>query len=405
MAYGLKLFNGDNDVLIDSDFEHYHFAGIAALSGGAQSIPPYVGGNNTNHSTTLGQTISPNQVVGKVQKHILASRSGYGSPPPMCFLKPAGLSGFYSTQNNLEIGTHTSSSVILTRRIPNTSNWEIWTLTATTGDGVSSIPTGGSNTPRLYCFLPLRFMTAAAEATASGDDYGLATFNSAGVKTYDSRKLPLKITATIPVSTPPARARSIITGTSSYSPNFTPNSKNYHQFTAPSDWNASNLSQNNSLTDLMYFCPSVCHSVQDTKAFTDGEGFQASGYNSTFYAWARSDLWWMFSRNTFSIVKQNDNSYQGFVLKSMYTGYGAGHVWKSEENSSSFLAVVASIALSLATFGASLVTVAVAVTATALASTFNNYIFDEGNYYPYADGNKNLTEAGPMLLSRPSFYD
>jgi len=394
MTYGLQITNNDNKILVDSDFAHYHFAGIATLTGSSFTVPVIVEGNNTQHSTTAGQTISSGQTLGKVQRHTLPARADSNSPPPMCFLKPHN-NGQYSIDGGTERGHSESSAVILTQRVG--TSWEMWTLTA---------PGGGANDiPRLYCFLPLDEMTATAAAPATGDNYGLATFDSSGNKTYDSRKLPLKITATIDASTPPSRARSSIGTATSFNPVFTPNQHNYHAFTIPSDWTQGAVNTNNALSDLMYYCPSVAHSVQDLTAFTDGEGFQAQGYSSFFYAWARGDLWWVFSRNTFSIVNENTSSNQRYVLKSMYTGYGAGHVWKSEENSSSFLAVVAAIALSFATFGASLATLAVAVTATALASTFSGSSAGEGLYYPYEDGNRNVSEAGPMLLSRPSFYD
>lgn len=398
MTYGLQISNDDNDILVDSGFSHYHFAGIATLSGSQFSVPTIVGGNNTNHSTTLGQHISSGQHIGKVQKHILPARADSNSPPPMCFVKPYNTGG-WSLNNATERGHSSSTAVILTKRVG--TSWEMWTLTEGAGSNIQS----SNDIPRLYCFLPLEEMTAAAAAPASGDTYGLATFDASGKKTYDSRKLPLKITATIENSTPPVRARSVISSAASFNPIFTPNLYNYHAFTIPSDWTQGSVNAGNALSDLMYYCPSVAHCVQDHEAATNGEGFQASGYNSTFYAWARADLWWVFYRNTFSIVNENTNGNQRYVLKSMYIGYGAGHAWVSQENSSSFLTVVAAIALSFFTFGASLITIGVAITATALAANFSASSADAGNYYPYTEGNRNVSEAGPMLLSRPSFYD
>lgn len=362
MAYGIQLFNNDSQLLIDSEFEHFHFAGKASLFETTR-VPYILKGNDTQHSTRDGQSMSSSQVNGHIHKFILYANASSDSPPPIAFIKPVGTGGGFSGGEYC--------SIILTQR--SGANWIMWVL--------SSISTA----PAIYCFLPLRRMLSTYAAPGANDKFSLETFSSSGVKTYDARVRPLKVIASGSVSAPSiARTGSKSNG---WNPIFTPDSTDQANFTMPSGVVAS---------DLMFYCPSIAHSCQDHSEQHSGDGFQAQGYNSFFYAWARYDLWWCFYRNTFRLGS-------GYI-SSGYTIYASGHVWKSEEDTTSILGALALAALAFVTFGASLIFIGAVVAGVALTQAFTNASVASGTYYPYRNGSRN---AGPngFMISRASFYD
>ena len=373
MTYGLQIKNNDNDVLIDSDFAHYHYIGKATYSS-TSIIPDMLDGNDTQHSTTAGQYMTPSQVNGDIIKYTIATSSS-SSPPPMCFIKPA------STGSSAP-----HCAIVLTKR--SGSSWEIWVLQ--TRSGTHASPTS-STRPDLYCFSPLSYMTST-QASVGSSTYGLATFNSSGGKTFDSRLKPLKIVGAQAVNAPSiARTAS---KSNSWDVIFTPDqSSNYNVTRYVSESNAS---------DLMFYAPSLAHSCQEHKENTDGDGFQAQGYSSFFYAWGRTDLWWCFYRNVFRLSHVNSSTTQ---VNSTYGIYASGHVWKSVQNNSSILAAIAAAALAFVTFGASLIVVGTLIATTALTAAFTNAGVASGTYLPYQDGARNQNENVTVLLSKASYYD
>jgi len=261
MAYGLQIKNDDNEILIDSDFAHYHYIGKATYSS-TSHIPTMLDGNNTQHSTTGGQHMSSSQVNGDIIKYTIATNSS-SSPAPVCFIKPS------STGSSAP-----HCGIVVTKR--SGSSWELWVLQ--TRSGTYSSPTSYTR-PDLYCFSPLNYMTSS-QASVGSNTHGLATFSSSGDKTFDSRLKPLKIIGAQVVNAPSiARTASKSNG---WNPVFTPDqSSNYNVTRSTSETDAS---------DLMFYAPSLAHSCQEHNENTDGDGFQAQGYSSFFYAWARSDL-------------------------------------------------------------------------------------------------------------------
>jgi len=358
MAFGIQIKNNDNEIIVDSDFSHYHFAGKASHYSTTE-VPEILGGNNTAHSTTSGQYMSSGQQNGKIMKFTLAARASDSSPAPMCFIKP----------NN----TNDWAGIVLTRR--QDSNWDIWVLVNT------------DSQPELYCFLPLDEMSLNSATAAAGDDYGIATFDASNKRTYDSRIKPLKILSAFPV-TAKSYARTSVTA-NSWDPDFEPNDHKNISYS---------LSSSASLSDLMYFCPSIAHCCQEIIFNTDGEGFQSQGYNSYFYAWARGDLWWCFYRNTFRLESTSN-------FQSGYSIYASGHVWKSIEDSSGIFAALAAVALSFATFGASLALLAVTITATALTAAFTGTGLVSGYYRPYSNDARNQDQIQTALITKASYYD
>jgi hypothetical protein len=363
MTYGIIAKNTDNDILIDSEFAHYHFAGKATLFNSTR-IPAMSGGTSTAHSPSGPTGLAGTQVNGNIFKYSLSARANSNSPPPMCFIKPI------STGSNAPY-----ASVILTTRIG--TNWEMWV-----------IQTYGHSAPTLYCFLPLNEMSYAA--ATSSDDYGIQTFNSSNNRTYDSRILPLKVVGGNNASSP---SMANTGGSSAYTINLSVN-------VAPLSFATGVVGADNTVpaSDMMYYCPSIAHSCSEWQAASDGEGFQSQGYNSFFYAWSRADLWWCFYRSAFRI-----NS--GFYFQSSYSIYASGHAWDTDENKSGLLSAILAAALAFATFGASLPFFIIAVGGTALTAAFASSGTPAGFYYPYKNDSRNTANSNPFMISRASYYD
>ena len=361
MTYGLKIKNDANEIIIDSDFEHYHFAGVAQYTSSFQT-PGILGGNVTAHSYSGSTTMSSTQIPGRVWVFTLSAEASSGSPAPLVFIKDA---------NQTFLGH------IMTKRVGD--NWEIWILSSDTGTSVW---------PKAYCFLPLDEMDNYMGSAPSGETHGLSTFSSTGRRTYDSRFKPLKIVGNITVPAATSSARSSISA--NYNPDFTPNRYTNTVFSYP-----------NVQTELMYCCPSIATVCQEVRVTNTGEGFQSQGYNSFFYKWGRADLWWGFYRNTFRVTTVNGQR----TLISRYTPYAFGHVWDSDENTASALAGVAAAALGFATFGASLTAFAIIITAATLTTQFSSISASAGYYYPYQNSSRNNGQLNPMLLAKWSDYD
>ena len=89
MAHGLLIKNEANEVLIDSDYIHYHFLGKYNHSSVTQ-IPDVSGGSDANVDEGGN---SPNQNKGmenmpsKGEIYVFSVPVN-GANPPMCFIKP-----------------------------------------------------------------------------------------------------------------------------------------------------------------------------------------------------------------------------------------------------------------------------------------------------------------------------
>jgi len=358
MAYGISAKNDSGEVIIDSAFEHYHFAGKAGLFSTTR-VPALSGGTDTQHSPSSPTGLNGSQVNGHIFKYSLVARANSNSPAPMCFIKPSstGSSAPYA-------------AIVLVERYG--VNWHIWIL-----------QTYGYTAPQVYCFLPLKEMTASA--AASSDVYGLKTYNSAGDVTFNSSIRPLKVIGG-GTATSPSLAH---TGTSSgYSVNLSVN---------VSPLNFSTGVSGTAVSDMMYYCPSISHSCQEHQANSSGDGFQAQGSNSFFYSWGRGDLWWCFYRGAFRLSSSSN-------LQSSYVTYASGHVWKAVENTSGILVALAAAILAFATFGATLPFFAIAIGSTALTSAFTNTGVASGYYYPYKNDSRNNSN-NPFMISKASYYD
>lgn len=362
MTFGAKFKNNAGDILVDSDFHHYHFLGKAVYQSTTQ-VPDILDGNNTQHSTTAGQYMSSSQVNGDLIKYQIAT--GGTDVPPMCFIKPS------STGSSAP-----SCSVVLIKSLFNTA-WEIWVLQRRTGTYNSPV---NYTRPDIYCFCPLNRLTLARKNIPASENIGVVTYNTSGSKTYDSRLQPLKVIHTLPVTAPSSARTGAISG-SSWNPNFAVDQQKSYTL---------NLSNKN---DLMYYAPSLAHACQELITEVDGEGFQSEGYSSFFYAWARSDLWWCFYRNTFRI--------ESSTFKSTYDIYASGHVWRSAQDNSSLLSAIAAAFLGAFTFGA----VTSLIAGYLVANDFDVADVDSGTYYPYSDSSRNTGETVQVLFSRPSYYD
>jgi len=363
MTFGARFKNNAGEILVDSDFYHYHFMGKANYASTTR-VPDIFGGNNTQHSTTSGQYMAPTQINGDIIKYNIAT-SGT-AVPPMCFIKPS------STGSSAP-----SCSVILIKANSGNSTWDIWVLQRRTGTYNSPV---GYTRPDIYCFSPLNVMTSSQSSIPSSENLGVVTYNASNAKTYDSRLQPLKVIHTVPVTAPTA-ARTGAIHTSSWNPNFSVDQQNTYTL------NLTNKS------DLMYYAPSLAHACQELNTLLDGDGYQSQGYSSFFYAWARADLWYCFYRNTFRI--------ESSTFKSTYDIYASGHIWESTQDNSSLLAAIAAIVLGTLTLGAT----AGFIGGFLVANDFNLAGIDSGSYYPYSDSSRNTGETVNVLFSRPSYYD
>lgn len=366
MSFGAKIKNDDQDILIDSDFGHYHFLGKADYVSTTR-VPNIVGGNFTAHSPTNYTTLANSQVNGDIIKYEINCDDGF--VPPMCFIKPSTVGD-----------TAPPCSIILTKLVfGNFYKWEIWVLQRR--DGSASSPTSYTR-PTLYCFHPVDLWGSPRANIAVGEEkIGVRMYNSSEVVTFDTRLKPLKVIKTQTI-TAPSIARTSSPDNNSFAPNFTPNgTKNYNH----------GLSDT---TDLMYYAPSLAHSCQQAYQERDGEGFQSGGYSdSDFYAWVRADLWWCFYRNTFRLTSSQ--------LQSNYSIYASGHVWEADEDSSSIFAVAAGILLGTITGGAALGVIGGFI----VANDFNLAGVTASSYYPYVDSSRNTSEDVQVVFSRPSYYD
>ena len=373
MTVGLQFKNASGDIIVDSDFHHYHYIGKAAYISTTQ-IPDLKDGNNTEHSTTAGQYMSPSQVNGDIIKYRVVTRSS-SSPPPMCFIKPN------STGTNAP-----RCAIVLTEQDATTHYyWNIWVLQERGGTHSNPI---SYTRPTLYCFSPLSDMTNSQRSVGT-ETLGVATFNSSGSKTYDSRLKPLKLVSAGVANSAPSVARTN-SKANGWSPYFTVDTvTNYTFSTSSTESNAA---------DLMFYAPSLAHCCQEHRENTDGDGFQTQGYNSFFYSWARSDLWYCFYRNTFRLTSKTN-------FQSSYTIYASGHVWNSVQDNNSLLAAIASAALAFVTFGASLLVLGALVATAAITQAFTNSGTAAGTYYPYVDDSRNRLEDVTFLLSKASYYD
>lgn len=366
MAHGLQFFNDDGDLLVDSDLSHYHFAGKASHYNSTR-VPDIVGGEiNGPHVNTNGQTISSGQVTGDIFKFKLYV--GATTNAPMCFIKPRTSSTALPFAGIVLMKSESDSGG---------SYWDIWVL-----------QDRDFSRPSLYCFLPISDMTTNQSTPATGETQGVAAYDTSGTRTYDSRLLPLKIIGNTSANAPSiARTGTIANG---YSPNFEPDQTLDFTFSTSTD--------ETDVDDLMYYCPSFAHACQDTSVETSGEGFQAQGYNSYFYAWGRGDLFWTFYRATYRLTSATN-------FQSSYTEYAVGHVWDSDENSEGILGALVGLVFAVFTFGASLwVALGGLAGGALLTAAMTNAGVGDGIYYPYENDSRNAGQFNPVILSKASYY-
>jgi len=348
MAHGLLVKNDNNEVLIDSDFSHYHFLGKHTHSSVTQ-VPDLTGGSSANTGGIGGNSPDSNKGTENMPDKgaiYIYSVAVNGANPPMCFIKPSstGSSARYT-------------GIILTKQTG--SSWEIRVFQ----DGVTSAPH-----PILYCFAPLSQISNSTSST-----HGLKTFNSSGVATFDSRFKPLKIVGGGNI-TSPTLAHTGSTGSG---------------FTVSLGVNASNISTSftnqSNINDLIFYCPSIAHACQKYEYEESDSGF----YSFKRFSWHRSDIWWCFYRSCFRIASTSS-------LEANYGVYARGHFYKHEAAQSSAFGSLLGFLFGGAVFGALFAAISVA--------SFTNVSVDAGNYLPYSNSFRNRS-ANSFIISKASFYD
>jgi len=345
MAHGLLIKNNVGEVLIDSDFKHYHFLGKHTHSS-VTAIPDLLSGGvaNAAQGSNANKGMENMPAKGEIYKFTVPVN---GSNPPICFIKPT------STGSSAPF-----TGIVLTKQ--DGTNWEIWVF--------QSVVTSAN--PVLYCFAPLSQINNSTSTT-----HGLKTFDSSGVATFDSRFKPLKIVGGGNI-TSPTQAHTGSTGSG---------------FTVSLSVNASNVSTSfinqSNASDLIYYCPSIAHACQQYTYMEADQGW----HSYTYYAWARGDLWWCFYRSCFRIASTSS-------FEANYGVYARGHVYEHEVNSTNLLL---GLVLGAITGGAYFVA---AIAALGSAGVFTNAAVAGGNYLPYENGNRN-NSANAFIISKASFYD
>jgi len=349
MAHGLLVKNASGDILIDSDFSHYHFLGKHTHASVTQ-VPDITGGSTANTGGIGGN--SPDQNKG--MQNMPAKGEIYiysipvnGTNPPLCFIKPT------STGSSAPF-----AGIILTKQ--NGSNWEIRVF--------QSAVTSAS--PVLYCFAPLSQISNSTSST-----HGLKTFNSSGVATFDSRFKPLRAPVAGSITAPTLA----------------------HTGSVGSSWNvslgvnASNVSTSftnqSNANDLIYYCPSIAHACQKYEHQEADSGYYGGWFSR--FSWHRSDIWWCFYRSSFRIA-----STSSFEVN--YGVFARGHFYKHEAQESTGFGSLLGFLFGGAVFGALFLLIS--------SASFTNVSVDAGNYLPYNNSFRNRS-ANSFIISKASFYD
>ncbi len=345
MAHGLLVKNEDGDVLIDSDFPHYHFLGKYTHTSITQ-VPDINEGSvaNAAQGSNDYKGMQNMPARGEIYKFSVPVN---GAKPPMCFIKPT------STGSSAPF-----AGIVLTKQ--SGTNWEIWVF--------QSVVTSAN--PVLYCFAPL-----SQVSTSTSDTYGLKTFDNGGTATFDSRFKPLRVVGGGNI-TSPTLAHTGSTGSS---------------WTVSLGVNASSVSTSftnqSSASDLIYYCPSIASACQQYTHIEADQGW----YSYTYYAWARGDLWWCFYRSCFRIASTSS-------FEANYGVYARGHVYEHKIDSTNLLF---GIVLGAITGGAYFVAaVALAIN----SGAFTSAGLDGGNYLPYENSYRN-NSANAFIISKASYYD
>jgi hypothetical protein len=345
MAYGLLIKNDDNEVLIDSDYPHYHFSGKYTHDSVTQ-VPDISYGGVANAAQGSNANKGMENMPSKGEIYVFTVPVD-GTTPPMCFIKPtsSGTSAPYT-------------GIVLTKQV--SDEWEIHVFQSTVT----------SASPVLYCFAPLSQIDNTTSTT-----YGLKTFNSSGVATFDSRFKPLRV----------------VGGGDIASPGLAHTGSNGSGYTVSLGINCSSsetsFTTQSSASDLIYYCPSIASACQE-HTFSESD----SGFHSwTYYAWARGDVWWCFYRSCFRIKSTS-------VFEANYGVYARGHVYEHVVDSTN---VFAGLILGAITGGAYF---AAAIAALIASGTFTSADLDGGNYLPYENSYRN-NSANAFIISKASYYD
>lgn len=352
MAFGFRVLNSSNQVLVDSDLFHYHFIGYQDPYEKTQVPDILYGPGIQEYGPNENKGMENLPSKGYIYKYVVSTN---GPKPPMCFIKPSS-TGFSAPY----------AGIILTAQ--EGTYWIVWVFQSAD----SAVP------PRLYCFAPLDQISITPIGST-----GLATFNKDGQKTFDSRFRPLRIVHGGSLASPPL-AHDGLTG-SGWTCSLDVNTYSYNSM----------FKDGGGVSDYIYYAPSLAHACQEYRYSASGSG--TSGYKK--YAWARSDLWWCFYRAGYRMTGPFlFDSGSTRYIQSNYGVYARGHVYDHKVDETNILVA---IVLGVLTGG---VYLAIAFGALAASGIFTNAGVASGGYLPYNNGSRN-TEANSFLISRASFYN
>lgn len=356
MSYGFQVTNTSGKVLVDSELFHYHWLGKFTHYD-KTSVPDMLyGPGNQSYGPNDNKNMNNMPNVGRIYKFSIPSN---GNKPPMCFIKPSSVSSSAPYQG-----------IVLTQK--DGTSWDIWVFSSK----------DHSTAPVLYCFSPINQINHydAYGSAMTGTTYGLTTYNTDQQKTFDSRFKPLRVISGGEIDSPTAAH----TGSSGYglTVNLSINTTEKTERVSSADSVASN--------DIIYYSPSIGHACHQY----EWQGADSGVHDWKNYAWARTDLWWIFTRVGYRVYKSSGKMY----FKSHHGVYARGHVWDHDSTSSS---IIGAILGGLLTGGAYF---AVALGAIAAGGAFTGSAVAEGGYLPYANGSRNTGDVS-FLFSRASYYD
>jgi len=358
MAYGFSVTDKNSKVLINADLHAMHFSGKFSHYERVQMPELMTGPGNKRWGPNENKNMNNMPARGYIYKYKVTKSAD--TKPPMCFIKPSTTGSSAAFQ-----------AIIMTKKY--STYWDIWVFSSKSH----------STAPKLYCFqtIPSFKSTNTIYKEAIGDAYGWKNFNSNGEVTFDSRFKPLRV----------------IDGGTINSPSTPHTGSRGSGWTAKLDINVSTktkrvaAAESHDITDLIYYCPSVAHGCNQYSYQASDSGV----YDWDSYAWARADLWWIFTRVGYRLRRGSDNK---MYLESQHGVYARGHVWDHESDSTN---VLGGIVLGALTGGAGLAAFLGAITA---LGGFTDNDVAEGGYLPYENGSRNTHSVG-FAITKASYYD
>jgi hypothetical protein len=296
MAYGILAYNNTGKILISTDIQGLHFAGIAILSSTVQSLTRNFPNYNRDGYYLSGSWIHTYTIT-------LPAASA-----PVFFIRPVS--------TNVQYG-------IINQYAQNSNSWRV------------DIIQSGYDTsypPEIYAFTTAQYarLDSAAGLAMDTTGPGIATYLSNGTTlAFDSRKDPLGILyANQNVRPPqlPSDGGAPVSDTSY--PWYWQDQNLDFNFKSDTTYTSYSHGLTDSATDLMFSAPSTAHSVRTRvkggyKLSCSSGVLGVGGSSQPHYSTAQ---WWVFYIQTYGLTSSN-------TLIAGWTPYKAGYFYHEEYSS------------------------------------------------------------------------